>query len=304
MKDLKIELVSDFKNPEVKVVIYPNLGGLCASIKLQGRELLAWSSPLDPNNYYKISGGLPLLFPICGRLSRQGQLGQYLYNGQIWSMGIHGFLHALSAEIIHQDFNQVRLRITHNDWTLGQYPFEFEIILDFQLTPPSFNDNSLYFLTIRQTYKNLSEKIMPISAGFHPYFSLPLGAPREKIFLEFNAIQSFKYNTALTEVIGGQKCLDMPVCIADFLKYNERLSLLDSRPGQKRVKLNFPDNFSLVQEAGEGFDYLQIYTDDAKNFICLEPWMSHPNSFNTLLSTRLIAPKEVWENKYQLGAKG
>lgn len=287
----KIILENDFLSAD----IYPDLGGLCASIKLkkeleEPRELLAWPDGFDPENYLKISGGLPLLFPICGRLSREGKLGRYLYNHQIFNLNIHGFLYKNKFEIILNKNNKIILRTQDNENTRAQYPFRFEIVLTY------FLENKK--LVCEQVYKNLDEKPMPFYAGFHPYFLID--KDRAGATLSFQAQKSFIYNSQLTDVIGEQECLAMPIDLSDESKegYNERLSLLGA---DKKIFLKLKDGLVLTQETN--FNYLQLYTDFNKNFICLEPWMSHPNSFNSLLANKILAPGESFTGVYKFGVE-
>ncbi len=278
---MKITLANDSACAE----IYPELGALCASLKIKDRELLAWPSGFDPENYKKISGGLPLLFPITGRLSRQGEMGKYLHQGNLFELGIHGFLHTQTFEILSQDSQSLSLKLKNNLDTFKNYPFEFEIILNFKLLKNG--------LEINQIYKNLGVNPMPFYAGFHPYFYI--SRDRSGAKLNFKAIKSFQYNELLTEVIGEQACLDMPIDLANP-SYNERLSLLGSDPKDKTVRLKFKDGSELIQASD--FEYLQLYTDFQKEFICLEPWMSHPNSFNSLLAVKIIQAGESWKSRY------
>lgn len=292
--DLKINL----ENPYLSAEIYPNLGGLCSSLKLknikninhQPRELLAWPDGFDPHNYNKISGGLPLLFPICGRLSREKKIGQYLYDHQIFNLGIHGFLYKLSFEILEIYPDKLILKIQDNPETRVQYPFRFEICLTY------FLDKNK--LVCEQVYKNLDQKPMPFYAGFHPYFKINKNGTGAT--LSFKARRSFQYNSELSDVIGEQDCLSMPIDLADPEQaYNERLSELE--PEDLKTILKLQDGLVLSQEA-QGFPYLQLYGNLDRAFICLEPWMSHPNSFNSLLACPILKPGESMTGRYELSA--
>jgi len=292
-KSKKIILENDFLIAE----IYPNLGGLCSSLKLKNnsRELLSWPDGFDPNNYKKISGGLPLIFPICGRLSREKKIGQYLYDHQIFNLNIHGFLHQLDSEILENKNNKLILKFKDDSQTRAQYPFRFEILLTY------FLDKNK--LICEQEYKNLGENPMPFYAGFHPYFKI--NKNRTGATLNFKAQRSFEYNSELTDVIGEQECLSMPIDLAHpDQAYNERLSELD--PENLNTILKLPDGLVLTQEVSGKlknknlFPYLQLYSNVDQEFICLEPWMSHPNSFNSLLACPVLNPGEHVTGGYVL----
>lgn len=102
--------------------------------------------------------GIPFLFPIFGRLTDW----KYTWEGNEYSMGIHGFGHTSVWQVAEHTENSLRLVLEANEETLAQYPFRFRVMLTFRAENGS--------ISIEQKYENRDHRPMPFNFGFHPYF--------------------------------------------------------------------------------------------------------------------------------------
>jgi len=260
----------------------PEKGGVGSSLRVnahgQPRELLYCHDFFWDKTLPDLPGGWPFLFPICARLERGGQLGRYLYEGQVYNMPIHGVgwwsTWQVSATNNH---DELILVLRDSAKTRQMYPFQFEVQLHYQLSANS--------LMCKQQYHNHSAKPMPYYAGFHPYFAV---ADKAQTTLTYKPIKRFVYNDQLTDIIGEQALFTLPSAL-DNPDLNEQLTAVAD---DKIVQLNFPDNFMLQLQADRLFPYLQCYTMTDKPFFCIEPWMSFPNALNTVSGVRWLAPGE------------
>lgn len=255
---------------------YPDFGALCTSLVIDGQELFYLPDGFDLNCPQEIAGGSPFLFPICGRLEHEGKMGCYELDGEQYEMPLHGFAHLKAWEVVHQTNDSLSMRLGHDDETLFQYPFEFEVILNYRLT-----ENGLI---CDHVIRNLSAKPMPFYAGFHPYLLIPQNQ-RQGASLDFKADQALVYNKNLTGIVDKQTVLETPVGL-ESEAYNECLHTLAEN---KKAILQFADGRVLSIEASERYDYLQLYTVYDEPFICIEHWMSHPGALNAQMA-KLIAP--------------
>lgn len=272
--------------------IAAHLGGLVTSIQMpdynaphQKRELLYLPKDFDLNKSSRIRGGLPLCFPTCGRLTRDGIADTYLYRGQRYQIGIHGFAHSLSFTVIKQAPAQVTLKLSATPETLAQYPFHFEVELTYQIEEG--------LLRCHQVYRNLGNEPMPYYAGFHPYFWIdPARYEKSQVKLSAKPIARYLYNSTLNDVIGQEAPPHLPeVLSAPHL--NEQLLRLE----EHAAELHFPDGYVLrLQARGNGaenlFPFLQLYHDEKEPFFCVESWMGHPNGLNTVGVPRWIKPQD------------
>jgi len=278
----------------------PALGGLGVSMtmpepKMPGgfRELLYLPEDFSWETPGKISGGFPICFPICGRLSRDGEAGIYLFDGKRYQMGIHGFAHLFPWELLYHEKNRMGMRLSSNEKTLEMYPFSFELELHYEARPGE--------IVCRHQYINTSEdRVLCYYAGFHPYFYIdPSRYSKDKVIVCAEVSGTFFYNKTLSDIVDSDQT---PLSLRSALsnpEINEKLFYLENEGG---FELHFPDGAiigvdfdSFEGEDRPSFPFLQLYHVPEKPFFCVEPWMSHPNAMNTQLATRVLFPGEVDE---------
>lgn len=138
-------------------VILPEKGATMTRILHNGVDFLY----VDEDNLASAERprcGIPFLFPIFGRLTDW----KYTWEGQEYSMSIHGFGHTSVWQVAAHTENQLVLVLEASEETLSQYPFRFRVTLTFRV------ENGT--VSILQKYENLDSKVMPYNFGFHPYF--------------------------------------------------------------------------------------------------------------------------------------
>jgi galactose mutarotase-like enzyme len=176
----------------------PELGGAGSSLIVPGpggpREVFYRYDFFWDRASRAIRGGWPFLFPICGRLERDGQSGAYEIDGRIYRMSIHGFAPYMPWNVVKSERpDELILQLTDTAATRKVYPFAFEVLLTYRVG----NGN----LVCEQFYTNRSDRPMPFYAGFHPYFvTPPPGAGKEKVRLYYEPKQRLLYNLSLIHI--------------------------------------------------------------------------------------------------------
>ena len=242
-----------------------------------------------------LQGGIPFVFPICARISRNAKEGVYLYDGKQYPLKIHGFSWFEKWIVMDESKNSLTVVLTENENTLRCYPFRFEIRLTYQVTAGK--------LTCYQRYTNTDDKkSMPYYAGFHPYFLTPAaGSGKENVFIDFKSTRRLQYNDTLTDIMGETSALKTPISVGNP-DMNEQLNWLNE---DKTVTITFPNGECLQMNAygiqdPNLFSYLQLYTIPEKPFVCAEPWMSFPNAMNTVSGVRWLKPLESEEGMFEI----
>ena len=264
----------------------PEKGGVISSIIMpQGktdRELLFLPDDFWQADNQNLAGGLSFLFPICGSLERTGVEGNYLHDGNIYHLPMHGFSWNVPWKIIANEASDTLiLELTETKDTLIMYPFPFKVQLIYKVGNAK--------LTCEQIYTNTGTEPMVYYAGFHPCFLTPShDAGKEQVILDFKPKRLFRYNDQLTDLIGEKKPFDLPISIADH-SMNEQLAEVDPT---NIVHLKYPDGFNLYMKTCELFRYQQKHTLPQRPFICIEPWMGFPNALNTAVGSRWLMPGE------------
>lgn len=272
---------------ESRADIVPELGGIVSSLTLPSpdgpRECLYQSDWFwDPASELT-RGGIPLLFPICGRLLKDGEPGRYDVDGQPYTLPIHGFAMRRPWHVHSQDRPDLfRLSLTDSAETRAMYPFAFELTLIYHLTDNGFQ--------IGLTVHNTGSRPMPYYAGFHPYFlTPPPGAGKENVLFDATPIKRHLYNADLTDLVGTGPVPALPTSIT-----NPSLNELLIEVGDKGLsRILYPDGWELAMAAtGKEdptlFRYRQYYTLPDQPFFCDEPWMSHPGAMNRPGAARIL----------------
>lgn len=262
----------------------PEKGGTGYSIIMpfrdRDRQLLYSQGFFETKIDREFPKGWPFLFPICGRLEHSGIEGNYLHNGNIYHLPIHGFSWCMPWKVIYSDNpDSLILELTDNEETHKMYPFSFKVQLIYKVSDSK--------LTCEQIYTNTDTQPMFYYAGFHPYFlTPPFGAGKEKVMLNFKPKRFFLYNDRLTDLIGEKKPLNLPISIVDH-QLNEQLSEVVEN---NIITLQYPDGFNVYMKTSNIFRYIQKYTIYKKPFICVEPWMGFPNALNKIKGPRWLMP--------------
>jgi galactose mutarotase-like enzyme len=264
----------------------PEKGGTGSSLVIGGWELLFQHDFFWERQTEKIPGGWPFLFPICGRLERGGQTGQYLYDGRIHKMPSHGFGPRLPWKVVETDREDTLvLQLTDTEATRQAYPFRFEVRLAYRAEKGA--------LACEQLYVNRGNVPMPYYAGFHPYFQTPApGAGKEDVVLDYRPVRAFRYNERFTDLAEPVPPPAVPVAVHSAAVLEQRLTMVGA---DRELRVAMPGG-PVIHLAAEGvedsdlFPYIQLYTMADKPFFCVEPWMGFPNALNTVAGARWLKP--------------
>ncbi len=105
----------------------------------------------------------PVLFPFVGGLKNKS----YVYKGEKYPMGQHGFARDCDFRLIEKGDNFIEYGLSADDEMLVKYPFRFKLTIKYVL-----NGSSVHVVWI---VKNMDTKSMSFSIGAHPAFNLKDG---------------------------------------------------------------------------------------------------------------------------------
>lgn len=267
----------------------PAFGGIGSSLTLPfrgaAREMLFRHDFFWNETYSRTRGGWPFLFPVCGRLRREGVEGAYLYNGQRHVLTSHGFSLRKPWRVDDASApDALVMSLASDDATRKAYPFDFEVRLRYQVRPGA--------LEAALEVANTGSERMPYYAGFHPYFlTPPAGGGKEEVRISLSSPRQWLYNADLTDVIGTGLAAPFPASV-QAPGVNETLNEV---PDEHVTRMTYPDEFTLEAlvtgaSATRLFPFVQLYTVPERPFFCIEPWMGHPNALNSLTGFRWLPP--------------
>jgi galactose mutarotase-like enzyme len=240
-----------------KLEVVPERGGIVTQWSIQDQDILYLDHERFTHPELSVRGGIPILFPICGNLPGN----TYTYQGQSYTLKQHGFARDLPWEVLDaSDKTRLTLKLQSNPATLAVYPFKFEVIFTYCLRGSS--------LDIHQQYTNLGTVPMPFATGLHPYF---LVSDKTQLRFEIPATEFWDHRTRSPgQFLGG---FDWSLDEIDwaFPKPSGSTATVIDRNRPLQLTLSYDEQYSM----------LVFWTQQGKNFYCLEPWSAPRNALNT-----------------------
>ena len=255
---------NDFLTVEVN-----DFGGELYSIKKNGQDYLHNG---DERFWAERS---PILFPICGRLFK----GYYTYKGGRYDLPTHGFARTSPFTVVTKTDTKITLSLKSDEKTKTVYPFDFELLVTYQL-----NGNSI---TTTFSVICLGEELY-FSIGAHPGFKLPIDGNGElsDCYIEFEDLSTAK----MVNLSKNNLCLGN-----DVLFENGKSNLINSThpllndgsiflyDTPKSVSLKSTKTNTVIRVDFNDFNYIGFWhTDNRSPFICIEPWLGLPSFENTI----------------------
>lgn len=178
------------------------------------------------------------------------------------------------------------------------YPFSLKFAVTYTVNEQG--------LTTEFTARNLGDEPAPYAVGAHPYLMAGTNS------VEFDAVDNWSLQASVTTYLEVNENM-IPIAekaVTESLDLTQKLPLRDvqldhafggmqkNEAGEITVTLSAPNGEKTVLTAGEGIEWLQFYTDDAKRRgVAVEPMTAPANAFNTGTDLLVLAPGEehrVW----------
>lgn len=231
-----------------------------------GAELRSVTNKMNQNEYIWQADptvwnrSSPVLFPFVGRLKND----QYEYLGKVYNLPQHGFARNFVFDVLSHSDSQVIFQLISNEETLKNYPFQFNLQLNYEL-----KSNALE-LTYR--IENTGSDIMYYSIGAHPAFRL--NSILDNYSIKFDSPENFDRQL----LSGGLRThhsekvdfdgITLPLK-AEYFKEDAIVI-----KGMKSNVLTILDKqlMPYVSLEAQDYPYYGIWSKSPFPFICLEPW--------------------------------
>jgi len=222
--------------------------------------------------------------------------GGYHFEGMQYSIGkynlgdtpIHGLLYNLPFTVIEQAcYNNMAMISLQCDY-LGDdpgFPFGYTMVVTYTLQAKNR-------VSIHTQVHNSSGVPMPISDGWHPYFSL--GAPVDALELTIDAQALVEFDEALLptgnllpNTTFEQATSLQKIALDNCFLLNKPLlgaACTLANPATGLVLRIFPD---------ASYPYLQVYTPPHRQSIAIENLSSAPNAFNNGMGLMVLEADET-----------
>ena len=227
---------------EVKASVAPARGALVSALQVGTKQVLYLDRATFEDETKNVRGGIPVLFPYAGKLEN----GTLKATGT--EMGQHGFGRNRAWQVKERKPWLVRMVLMHEESDRKAFPFKFVAEQSCTILPRG--------LQVELCVLNTGDKTMPVSPGWHPYFSCP-AADKGKL-----------------------KALAASVDQSQFSNDRE-FDFGVTAPPHGRANFEVPRLGTLTLSFSPEMRHLQFWSQPGKDFVCIEPFTGPNNTINT-----------------------
>ena len=256
-------MIVSISNENLVAKIQTNGAELISLINNATQEEIIWEG--NPLYWEKHS---PILFPIVGSLKNNA----YTYNDKVYKMLRHGFARDIAFETISKAENNVTFKLLPSDETKLEYPFDFELLVSFELIANS--------LEVSYSIKNIGNKLLPFSIGGHPAFALNDDFENYSLaFRDNESLSCFKLkNDLIVKEFDEINLKEKKLPLTYSLFENDAIIIKQMKTKQISILKN---DIPFLKFEFDDFPNFGIWTKVGAPFICLEPWVGYADTFET-----------------------
>ncbi|MGN0355950.1 MAG: aldose 1-epimerase family protein [Muricoprocola sp.] len=289
--------MNTIENEKIRVTIADHGAELISIYDKKNEREVMWQA--DPAFWNRHA---PILFPNVGQHYNK----RYLYHGQTYPAGQHGFARDMDFTLVGIDETSVTHVLKATEETKKVYPFDFELEVTHSICEGH--------LTVGWKVVNRGENTMYFTIGGHPAFNVPVlpDTKQSDYYIQFAQDQD-----ALTYIlIDTSNGTGIPEETHELLltdhKYQIREDMFDNDAlvfddGQiKWVGITMPDGSPYVAMKCDGFPNFGIWSKPGAPYVCLEPWIGRcdDRGFNKDISEKkginVLKEGEIFERSYEI----
>jgi aldose 1-epimerase len=300
------------------VSIATGVGNLAYEMKVNGKNVLYFPfASLGELKEKPALCGVPFLAPWANRLDQMAFFAngrKYALNADLGNirkdghgLPIHGLLsfsplwEVMEAKAADTEAHVTsRLEFWKYPELMAQFPFAHTIEMTYTLSGG--------VLQVETALKNLSHEAMPVSVGFHPYFTLH-DAPRDA----WSAHVAAREHVVLSKLLvptGEMKPMDLsdPVHLAGTQLDDVFMDLVRGADGRAEFWVQ-GKNEKISVSYGPKYPVAVAYAPPRQNFICFEPMAGLTNAMNMAQEglykgLQSVAPGGEWRESFWIRPSG
>ena len=253
------------------------------------RDVIYWPELSSIDDFSRIRGGNPILFPFCGRTFDRGDIHYWNdENGTRRAMPMHGIARQGAFEVTRLDERGFSALFRPDEAAHAAYPYDYEFTVSYRFEPLTM------FVELR--LQNLGGKPIPWCAGHHFYFTLPWREERTRgeYYLRIPATKTLRQDTRgrlyegprplAEDYFGNSELIDLfhTALKNGTVVFGERggMDSITMKIGTDRV----PPKHAVVVTWTQAED---------SPFYCVEPWMGPANAPEHKVGLSHVAPSEA-----------
>ena len=250
------------------------------------RDVVYWPELKTLDEFHKVRGGNPILFPFNARTFDRGDIHFWrAADGVRREMPMHGLARQGNFKVTRLDARGFTAQFVPGDEAKACYPFDYEFVVTYRFEP--------FGLTCELALTNLGREPLPWSAGHHFYFTVPWseGTKRSDYMIRIPATKRLKQDAA--GQLGPGPALQTDENLANpalvdtlhtALRSNEVVFGEKGKPGDVIVR----NGTEKVPPPDATFVTWSLADDSP--FYCVEPWMGPPNAAEHKVGLHFVAP--------------
>jgi galactose mutarotase-like enzyme len=251
------------------------------------RDVIYWPDIKTLDDFAKVRGGNPILFPFNGRCFDQGEIFFWRSpDGIRRAIPIHGIARQGEFKVTRLDTRGFAAQFVPGAEARAAYPFDYEFTVTYRFEPLG--------LACELTLRNHDKQPIPWCAGHHFYFTLPWdeGLKRDAYAIRIPATKTYRQDQTKGNLIPGptlqpEESLANPALIDTFhtgLKSNTVVFGPRGVPGEVAVRLG------TAKVPPPDATFVTWTAADDSPFYCVEPWMGTANAPETKMGLSWVLP--------------
>ncbi|HTJ78900.1 MAG TPA: aldose epimerase [Rariglobus sp.] len=263
------------------------------------RDIVYWPELKTLDDFHRVRGGNPVLFPFSARTFDQGEQGFWRDPaGARRSMPQHGFARHSAFKVTRLDARGFSAVLVPGEESKASYPFNYEFSVAYRFAPLG--------LSCEFTLHNFDTQPIPWSAGHHFYFTAPWseGLKRSDYVIRIPASKTLRQDTAGRLVAGPtlkpEEPLNNEALVDTFhvgLKGNTVVFGQPGTPSQVAVS-----NGSAPVPPPDA-TFVTWAPDADAPYYCVEPWMGPPNAPETKVGLHWVQPGQSQSFAVEIAVK-
>jgi galactose mutarotase-like enzyme len=253
------------------------------------RDVVYWPEITSLDDFHKIRGGNPILFPFCARSFDRGQIHHWrAEDGERRPMPMHGIARQGNFRITRLDERGFSALLVPDAEAKAAYPYDYEFVVSYRFEPAS--------LYVELELTNQGAAPIPWSAGHHFYFTLPwtTGRTRKDYILEIPATKTLRHTETGRLVdgprFGARETLDNPTLI-ETIHTGLRGHIFGVTEQGTGSRLRF--NTGFTNTTAKDATVVTWTQEEKSPFYCIEPWMGPPNSPENKIGLHQVGPGQT-----------
>jgi galactose mutarotase-like enzyme len=253
------------------------------------RDVIYWPELQKLDEFFKVRGGNPILFPFCGRTFDQGEIYHWRSpDGKRRPMPMHGIARQGDFKV-RADPRGFSAQFMPDAEAREAYPFDYEFTVTYRFEPLA--------LTCEFTLRNLDQQPIPWCAGHHFYFTAPWNerGKRADYAIRIPSTKTLRQDQAKGPLVPGPALQQLESLANPALIDVQHLGLKNNSvvfgpvgaPGEVAVRLG------TEKIPPPDATFVTWTLDDSAPFYCVEPWMGPPNAPENKIGLQWVQPGQT-----------